>query len=399
MKKKIGIIAIFTVSEGGGGPKVTTDLINAVDSLGFEVYLFTSRRVDRERLNELYGKVNVKNIYQPGKIKHNFCRQAILSRKLLKKEFKRFAKKMDMIIDIDGGLFHENLPIGFKKSRYIVWRISSRSKIPLKWQSWKNKQLRERARQFVRNSLKLNYRDNKNYLNDKFKIYAVDKWTKKEMKDYRGLIVEKKLLYPAVNIEDIQKELKQKSKKKRKNQIVILGRFEPDKMIEGSIKIFEKGTKNHPNYKLIIIGGMTPLSKNYLKDLIDLTKKLNIKNKVKIIKDPSFDTIKKVLLDSKVLIDFQKGTSITLTSIEGLAAGCIILAHNDTAAYRDILERGKYGFGFEDVTEGGMKLDMILRKLEKNKLNNKKFLKKARYFSQKEFKERVRRILNEEGMF
>ena len=92
-------------------------------------------------------------------------------------------------------------------------------------------------------------------------------------------------------------------------------------MIEDSIRIFARGTKNYPDYNLIIMGGLTPDSESYIKYLNQVIKEENISSKVRIIGNPSFEELKKELLNSKVLIESQRDISLTMTSIEALAAG------------------------------------------------------------------------------
>ena len=114
-----------------------------------------------------------------------------------------------------------------------------------------------------------------------------------------------------------------------------------NKEINKSIEIFHKGSADFPHYKLIILGGKTADSDNYITELRTLIKKLNIANRVIIKTDPSFDEIKKTLAESKVIIDSQIGTSMNMPVIEAMASGCIALMRRYSGTFMEILKSFK----------------------------------------------------------
>ena len=110
MNKKIGIVVMLSLSVGGGVARVCFDLIKELNSLGNKIYVLTPFKLDYNKIKELYGNIHIYRVYYPGWIKAKFCKDAILSRKLMKKQFIKMAKEVDMIIDIDGGVFQNYLP-------------------------------------------------------------------------------------------------------------------------------------------------------------------------------------------------------------------------------------------------------------------------------------------------
>lgn len=383
--KKIGIVAIPNISVAGGFARVFRDLVESLRILKKEVYLLTPYKVDYKKIEEYHGPVKFKKIFYPGKLKAKFCRENSISRKLLKQEFRKMANEVDMIIDLDGGILERYLPNNFVKSRYIIWRVScGHSK--LETNKLQRKGLKRRIKDIIQ--ILICAKDVPHTNNHK--IYPIDDWTRKALIKYWHVSPEKFILYPEIKIE----QFKNKNIKK-KNQIIIFGRISPNKMIEDSIKIFYLGTKNYPEYKLVILGGLIPDSDEYLRFLKRLINNLKISDRVEIIGNPSFEKLKGILLESKIIIDSQREISLTLTSIEALAAGCIVLSHKFASTYLEILESGKYGFGFNNVKEGGKNLDMILTKLKTGKLNQRQFVKRANFFSRDNFIKRVGKILNE----
>ena len=110
---------------------------------------------------------------------------------------------------------------------------------------------------------------------------------------------------------------------------------------------------------------------------------------------PSFEKLKETVEQSKILIECQRDISLTMTSIECLAAGVIVLVHKNGGTYIEVLENGKYGFGFETIEEGAEKLKKIIKTLENKKLNQEKLVHRAEFFSEEKFKERLKKILKE----
>lgn len=384
MIKRIGIVVMLSLSVGGGVARVTVDLINSLKKMGKEIYLLTPYRLNYEKIEELYGPIVLKKIYNPSKAKAKFCRGAILSRKLMKKEFKNMAKEVDMIIDIDGGVLQDYLPESFDKSKYFVWRLccTKFQKTPWMKKSFKKK---------VKNRIQEYLLDNpKNQPKKDYQIFALDKWTKKELIENWGLTPEEECLYPAIQVNELLY-----NGKKKKNQMVVLGRISPDKRVEESIKIFSKGTKNHIDYNLVVLGGVTNDSTEYIKDLEKMIEDLGISDRVELIKSPSFSKIKEVLLDSKILIDSQEDISMTMTAVEAMAAGNIVLARKNAGTYLDILDNGTFGYGFDNIEEASIKLEEILKKLKTGKLDIQNPMKRAMFFSLDNFNKRLKEVLNE----
>jgi len=386
--KKIGIVAMFNLSAGGGAPRVTIDLVNALNLMGKKVYLMNPFNINFEKIKELYGEIKVEKIYSIGKLKAFFCRGRVLPRKIMKKEFQEMVKEVDFIIDLDGGIVHKYLPKNFDNSKYVIWRISCAK--PASKRPWIKMNFKRKIKEKILDILgEKRCIPSKNY-----KIYAADKWTAKELKETWGIDSEENYLYPEIKVD----ELILKKGIKKEDQIVIFGRIAENKNIEDSMKIFAIGTKKSPEYNLVIIGGDTADSEGYIKKLEKLGGELNIFGRVKIIKNPSFEEIKKILQESKIIIDSQREISLTMTSIEAMAAGNVVIGYKNSGGYIDILENGKYGFGFLTIEEGGRELENVLKKLEGGKIDNKKMVKRAQDFSGERFKEALKEILNENGI-
>lgn len=389
MNKKIGLVVMFRLDAGGGAPRLIIDLIKDLNLLGHKVFLLTPFKLNYQKIEKIYEPVKIEKVYNVSNLKKLFYKNSILGRKLIKKEFQKMVKEVDKIIDIDGGIVHNYLPKNFDKSKYIVWRFAA-----VESESAKNfesrKGLKRKIKDFIKKILRLEQDKTKNPLSKDYKIYPIDEWTKKRLIERWGLFPEKTLIH------SIHTEEYLYHGEKKKNQIAVHVRLAPNKMIEDSIGVFALGTQKHQNYKLIIFGGVTSDSEYYLKYLDELIKKLGIQERVEIIKTPSSNLCRKLLIESKVLIDSQRDISLTMAPVEAMAAGCIVLAHKSGGTYQETLMNGKFGFGFDDINEGGEKLEMILDGLKNGTINNKKSIKRSDFVSEKNFIKRLKEVLDED---
>lgn len=382
---RVGVVAMPRIAVGGGFARATRDLIAALNSMGKEVYLTTPFHVDMNKIAELYGRVEIKKFFYPGKVARFFSRDDLLGRKLIVPTFKRMAKQVDFIIDLDGGVLHNHLPKEFDKNNYIIWRLSCINPETYKTQGVKDPKVL--AKIIMKQTLKRMIR-HKRDIPRGVRVYPLDEWTQREIIEFWHTPEEEMpfCLYPEIKVDEFE------PKHKRKKQMAVLGRIAPNKSIHDSIEIFNEGTKGREDYNLIILGGVTPDSHLYIKQLNEQAEKLGLKNRVKILGDPSFKKIKDVLAESQILIDSQRGVSLTMTAIEAMASGCIVLAQKNGGTYLEVLENGKYGYGFNEVKDGGRQLYKLLEEIEKNNVTNKGAINRAEFFSSRSFINRLSRI-------
>jgi glycosyltransferase involved in cell wall biosynthesis len=216
------------------------------------------------------------------------------------------------------------------------------------------------------------------------KMYAVDEWTGREMGKYYQLGVEDIYLYPVIRVDDFF--IVEKKKK-----IAIFGRISPHKLIEDSIKIFAEGTKNNKDYGLVIFGAATADTSDYLNKLHKLIDSLELSDRVSIVQNPLFEDLKKILSETKIVIDSQREVSNTLTVIEAMAAGNIIIIHKNSGGYKEVLRNGSLGWGFESVEEGANALSGVLSRINEIKVDDS--VERSKDFSEDKFISRLNEIL------
>lgn len=386
--KNIGLVIMFRLDQGGGAPRLIVDLIKDLNALGCNVFLFNPFKIDFKKIEEMYGPIKIEKVYNAGRFKRFFCKNSILGRKIMKKEFQKMANDVNLIMDVDGGIVHNYLPKNFDESKYIIWRfaaIETKSADNLK----SKRPLKRIIKDLIKKILNLEQTKTRNSLSRTHKIYPIDDWIKKSLIEKWGLAPEEQLPH------SIHTEEYSYKGEKKKNQIAILVRLAPNKMVDHSIKVFAFGTKKHKNYKLLIFGGVTSDSKKYLKYLKELIKGLGIQDRVSIIKNPSSVLCKQFLLESKLLLDSQDDIPLAMGPVEAMAAGCIVLTRKNNGTYKETLMNGKFGFGFDGVKEGGEKLEKILNGLEKGTLDNKQSIKRSNFCSEKNFIGRLKEVIEQ----
>lgn len=380
-KKSVGIVVMFKIDSGGGAPRVVVDLIKSLNEKNYEVHLMTPWKVNHDKVSEIFEPINIDKEYNIDSSKIKLCVEPNLSRKLMKEQFMDLQNNVDLIIDVDGGVLHDYL---LEDKRYTIWRISG---IISEKSEWEKKNFKMRLKTFIRSIIT----PDRNTLSKNHNIYAVDNWTRDGLIKDWGLNPKELCLYPEIKTSDFS------DKKKKKNQALILGRISPNKRLDESIRVFARGARES-DYNLLIVGGVTPDSENYLDYLKNVARDEGVEDKIEIIGNPPFDKLKEIVEESKILIECQRDISLTMTSIECLAAGVIILVHRNGGTFKEVLDGGRFGIGFDNIDEGAVKLREIIDKLESGRKVSKNLKNRAKYFSGDKFRERLDTILVENGL-
>ncbi len=137
------------------------------------------------------------------------------------------------------------------------------------------------------------------------------KYSARELFNASGIKAD--VIYPAVEIDEFYELPK-------KEQICVVGRISPEKNLTYVIKILNK-----IDYPCIIFGNVTATNKSYYNRLKSMAKD-HIKFE---INKPRKDLIK-LMAESKIIFSASKET-FGITTIEGIASGCIPIAPNNSA--------------------------------------------------------------------
>ncbi len=185
-----------------------------------------------------------------------------------------------------------------------------------------------------------------------------------------------KVIYPPVNIN----KFKYKGERKIRKRIVYFSRISPDKKQHLIIKL----ARIMPEYEFVIVGKVT--KKEYFQKI-----KKNAPKNVKIFADVSIGKLTSIVKSSTFYIHPAKNDTAPSTVIEAMAAGCIPFVHKSGGPWIDMVEKGKYGFGWTKIEE----IKEIVSKINTHEIKSlrKKVIRKSEEFSNKNFEKKVKELL------
>ena len=161
-----------------------------------------------------------------------------------------------------------------------------------------------------------------------------------------GLVV-----YPPVNVEEY---LPLSRNKDRDNTVLVIGRIEPAKNI-ASVPFIAEKVKNG---RFVIIGSIGSYS--YYKHLVGLIKSLKVEDRVRILPNASEWQKIELLRKAKVYLHPMKYEHFGISIVEAMAAGLVPVVHRSGGPWTDIVEFGRYGFGFRDEDEAASIIENAL---------------------------------------
>ncbi len=88
----------------------------------------------------------------------------------------------------------------------------------------------------------------------------------------------------------------------------------------------------------------------YYSSLVSLIKHEGLENRVSVLPSVPRDTIRKFLDEASVIVHAARFEPFGTSVVEGMAAGAVpvVYAGSNSGPWLDIIEQGRYGFGFED---------------------------------------------------
>lgn len=203
----------------------------------------------------------------------------------------------------------------------------------------------------------------------------------------RWLKVDALVLHPPVDIERFRPKLTA-SDCERENTIVTIGRIERSK----NLHMVPLIAKKVPSFNFLIVGAS--MQKEYLIYLHELIKKMEVASRVRILMNVDDSTLDDILLHARYYLHTTVYEHFGIAVVEAMAAGAIPIVHKKSGAWGDLLEWGKYGYGYES-------LDDIIKILEETSRREKfegelhiLVRKKACSFSYNFFKRKIRCVLN-----
>jgi len=193
-----------------------------------------------------------------------------------------------------------------------------------------------------------------------------------------------KVVYPPVDVEKFYPS------SKKDDLVVSVGRINSYKRYEILIRAFFK-----VNFGRCVIIGSTysGASLRYLEKLKRLVKSLRLSDRVRLIVNSSFRTLKHFLSKAKIYVHSASFEHFGISVVEAMACGCVPIVHKSGGPYEDIIEYGKYGFSFTEINELADKIKLLLKDDDLHKEFSKKVLERSKNFGRDIFQRNIRKIL------
>ena len=360
-----------TLNSVGGGERVCLAVIEALKSLGHEITLVTTEFTDWGRVERIVGKVvrPDREVYLlPFRVKAFGIYMRLLTALLLAWE----RKKCDLVVNTHGdvlpmtsdilymhfptfALLREN-PVNVKYSESLFWRLYF---YPYeKMQGYLAKKMKWRIL----------------LTNSEFSREAIRKYI------HADAIV----VHPPVEISEF---LKASENMERDDRVVSCGRYTPEKNYEFVLRVAE----HLPHIEFTIIGASSgKVSNAYYRKLARIVEEKKLRN-VKLLRDVPRSEQLEIYSRSKVFLHAMIGEHFGIAVVEGMAAGLVPIVHRSGGPWFDIVDRGMYGLGYENVDEVVKAVEYALDNYE---YLREKAIRRAMMFSKERFVEKFKEIIN-----
>ena len=200
------------------------------------------------------------------------------------------------------------------------------------------------------------------------------------------------VLYPPVDVEKAaahghEKEL----------AISMFARFSAAKGWEFALNAFNDVVKKCglDKTQLYLLGAVnSSFEARYVKNLISLSEKLGIRNKIKVIVNPSLDKAYEILGKSMAFMHVRPNEPFGIVVVEAMAVGSVPVVHRSGGPWFDIVNMGKYGYGFAGKEEAVESLCKILTSDREFSRMSRLARTRAMQFSYQIFKDKIKNIIS-----
>ncbi|WGM88494.1 MAG: glycosyltransferase [Candidatus Bathyarchaeum tardum] len=171
-------------------------------------------------------------------------------------------------------------------------------------------------------------------------VISNSKYTENEIKKNSG--IKSTVLYPPIPSVFFDNKIKDFEKKEKENLVVTVSRFDPSKGLE-KIPYIASLTDNDVHF--VIIGRLH--TKKTLLSLKNLTEKFGLTDRIHFHSDISRTEMKKILKRAKIYLHTKVGEHFGISIVEGMAMGCVTLAHDSGGIREFVPENLRY----QSITE------------------------------------------------
>jgi len=360
-----------SLNSTGGGERVCINLIEALRERGYDVILATTEKTDWNRVERSLGKsLNVEEI---SLIPCRLMMFGIYQRPLTGVLTPVLRKKADLVINTHGdaifgssditymhypviALMHERPEAYVKYRRSLFWRIY-----------FTPYELTQRIllRLFLKGSLIIT--------NSKFSARAIEQYLGRKAT----------VVNPPVDT----KTFSPKSfRRKKPNIVLVVGRFTPEKRYD-LIPLIATKCKNA---KFFVVGSVSPKNEPYYNEVQSLVEKHSVTN-VTLMRDVPLEQLRELYEEASIYLHLMVSEHFGIAVAEAMSAGCVPVIHKSGGAWTEILEAGKYGFGYDHIQDCANTINRLIDS-DLSEMRAK-VQRKAQEFSEEAFKRKMMQVV------
>ncbi|RLF21473.1 MAG: hypothetical protein DRM97_06640 [Thermoprotei archaeon] len=194
--------------------------------------------------------------------------------------------------------------------------------------------------------------------------------------------------------------------KTKEDIIVSLGRISPEKNQLEQLLIAKVMREKGMKFDLFIMGSLDKSSRKCMQYYELLMRKMsawNLKGRVEILANVSRRDMEEIVGRAKVMLHTYKfhlkdlgtiGEHFGIAVAECMSAGAIpIVPAVPSGVWWDILERGRYGYGYHSIAECASKIGMIIKSWSDHELLSRECIRRAGMYSFERFRKEIVKVV------
>lgn len=310
----------------GGAEWVAINIMNTLKQNGHKVVILTNDRVDQKKIMDSFSKKTTIDsqivfpfAFFPPTDWHNIYTDALRSMTL--------KSKCDILIDTISNAILPGTDIAY--IHFPLLKLLSQNP------TLKNRVFYLPYRMFVRGVKNL----------DQKIIFANSKFTAEAIREAIG--VRPHVLYPPIQTGFFNGDLS----RPRDDTVITVARISPEKSLT-AIPYVAKLTDEKISF--LIVGLLQ--SKKVLSSILELIRKLEVSERVKVLTDITRDQLRTILLNSKVYFHPTINEHFGVSIVEAMAFGCIPVVH-DSGGPREFVPSG---FRYKSMEEAAAKIERAI---------------------------------------
>lgn len=347
----------------GGGERLLVATIEAFKEAGWEVTLATVEPTDWELVSRVWGKV-VRPDKEITLLPFKVRAFGIYTRQLTTLMISQLKRKHDLVFNTHGDVVVAESDITYMHfPTFVMWGQSYTKYESGFWRLYFTPHYalqKKLIRRHIRALLLTNSRFSKHVIRK-----AVGK---------NSIVV-----HPPVDVRCLNLN------GKREDVVVSIGRFSKEKRYEFVLEVAERV----PNVEFHICGSLTPANKPYYNMLVNAIEERGLKNVHLHTNIPQKD-LEKLLAQAKVYFHAMINEHFGISVVEGMASGLVPVVHKSGGTWTDVVDYGRYGYGYKTVGEA---VDCIRNALENYDNLTAVVRERAKHFSKEKYKKRIVRVI------